>query len=125
MERQVCYFQIVSAEGFTPSACVGCVLLGDKEMNTGLKPVLLRQNCLVCPILLLIRLSLNLWRGLRCIRQSNRAHMRFRMRPHVGEARGILDARDLSGIGIRPAPAFLEFNRLIIEQQVDWNGGQQ
>ena len=23
MERQVCYFQIVSAEGFTPLVCVG------------------------------------------------------------------------------------------------------
>ncbi len=34
MERQVCYFQIVSAEGFTPSACVLLNFLRE-ENHTG------------------------------------------------------------------------------------------
>ena len=51
--------------------------------------------------------------------------MRFGMRVDVGEARGILDASDLPGIGICPAAAFLEFDGVIVEQQVDRDGGLQ
>ena len=50
--------------------------------------------------------------------------MRFGMRANIGEAGGILDARDLPGIGVCPAAAFLEFDSVIVEQQVDWNGRQ-
>jgi len=48
--------------------------------------------------------------------------MRFSVRANVGEASGILDASDLPGIGIRPAPAFFELDRVIVEQQIHWNG---
>ena len=73
---------------------------------------------LVRAVLLLIRLNL-----LGRIRQSDRTQMSFGMRTDVGEACGILDARNLPGIRVCPAPALLELHGVIVEQYVDWNGG--
>jgi hypothetical protein len=45
--------------------------------------------------------------------------MRLRVSAHVRKAHGIFDARDLPRIRIRPPPAFLELNNMIVEQQID------
>jgi hypothetical protein len=49
--------------------------------------------------------------------------MRLGMRAHIGEADRILDARNLPGIRIRPTPALFQLNHVIVEEQIDRDGG--
>jgi hypothetical protein len=48
--------------------------------------------------------------------------MRLGMRPHIGKARGIFNARNLPRIRIGPPPALLELHHMVIEQQIHRDG---
>jgi len=50
--------------------------------------------------------------------------MRLGMSANIGEARRVFNARNLPGIGIRPAAAFFEFDSMIVEEQINRNRRQ-
>ena len=51
--------------------------------------------------------------------------MGFGVGADVGEAGGIGHVRGLAGFGVGPALALLEFHGVIVEELIDWHGGQE
>jgi hypothetical protein len=51
--------------------------------------------------------------------------MRGGVGAHIREAGGIFDARELPRVGVGPAAALLEFDGMVVEQQVHRDGWHQ
>jgi hypothetical protein len=54
----------------------------------------------------------------------DRAKVGFGVGADVGEAGRVGHAGGLAGVGVGPALALLELNGVIVEQLIDWHGGQ-